>query len=506
MTSPARPMDGLLRRFVPRPDEASVFRHCDGPQGDPNPLPLASYTDRHALWQAIAAYPLAGERGVDLASRLVAKQGWARPAAEGVVLEYRRFCFLACIADFVVVPSAEVDEVWHLHMLHSRDYWDGWCAEALGLKLHHEPAASGDGARFRTLYAETLALYETCFGPPPEACWPGIGERFSSRERFRTIDETRVFTVPRPSLRPLLKRWLPALAVAGLLGLAVPAGATALGPLDWSGPVFLSLYLTLFLGQWPAMVLLRRLASWSMPAPRRSAEPEDLDLAALGYLVGGKRRARDAALVGLIQHGVASYSAQRDRIVANFPSPDLPPSLRPYYDCIGGNTTRAGFFRQAAPLIARLREDLIRRRLLVPHQRLLNMALPLALCLFGTAKIVIGIARDRPVGILVSLVLMTALIAGFSWALPPLRSRAGTRLLYACRHRYGRAARAPRPGEFATAVALTGVGVLASTELAGYARAGTNSGGNSGGSCGSGNSCSSGGGDSGSGCGGCSSG
>ena len=126
--------------------------------------------------------------------------------------EYGRFCFLAVVSPTPVTPSEEVDEVWHLHLTYSRDYWDVWCGAVLQAPLHHDPTPGGAAAQavYRAQYAETLALYEGFFGLPPEALWPATHRRFGARPRFRVVDCDAVITLPRPDtlLRRLVARRL----------------------------------------------------------------------------------------------------------------------------------------------------------------------------------------------------------------------------------------------------------------------------------------------------------
>ena len=135
--------------------------------------------------------------------RLARDHGWALPYSRDAVREYGRFCFLAVATPGPVTPSEEVDEVWHLHLTYSRDYWTIWCPQVLQASLHHDPTKGGpaEQSRFRAQYAATLGAYERFFGPPPAVFWPATHIRFGRRPRFLIVDTHRWLTLPRPRLR-----------------------------------------------------------------------------------------------------------------------------------------------------------------------------------------------------------------------------------------------------------------------------------------------------------------
>lgn len=116
--------------------------------------------------------------------RLARENRWTVDFAVRVVKEYRRFCYLAIAAGHPVTPSDEVDQAWHLHLLYTRDYWEVFCPNVLGSKLHHGPTKGGasEGMRFDEQYRQTLASYEKLFDePPPQDIWPSPEVRFGPR-------------------------------------------------------------------------------------------------------------------------------------------------------------------------------------------------------------------------------------------------------------------------------------------------------------------------------------
>jgi len=155
---------------------------------------------RQALWRRIEAHDFEPPTPLNFTQRLARDHAWSLAEARKAIREYRRFCFLAMISPTPVTPSEIVDEVWHQHLIYSRDYWTHWCGEALGGELHHDPTPGGPEAQglYRRRYSETLALYERIFGPPDPAIWPATHVRFS-RPSYFVVDRSRWWLLPRPS-------------------------------------------------------------------------------------------------------------------------------------------------------------------------------------------------------------------------------------------------------------------------------------------------------------------
>lgn len=134
------------------------------------------------LWERLLAHSIGpADAPLSFADRLARENRWSAPFTERVILEYKRFCYLACTAGHEVTPSDAVDQVWHLHLTYSRDYWGVFCPDVLGAELHHGPTAGGqvERTRYYDQYAQTFRSYEDAFGeaPPPDI-WPGAGRRF----------------------------------------------------------------------------------------------------------------------------------------------------------------------------------------------------------------------------------------------------------------------------------------------------------------------------------------
>lgn len=118
------------------------------------------------LRQAIEEYRLPfGGRYMHL------KYGWNERFAEECIREYRRYVYLAMIASVEMTPSISIDEIWHTHILHTRDY-DAF-GVILGRKLHHNPGVPSEQEKFDLQYEKTLGFYKQVFlEDAPANVWP----------------------------------------------------------------------------------------------------------------------------------------------------------------------------------------------------------------------------------------------------------------------------------------------------------------------------------------------
>jgi hypothetical protein len=155
-----------------------------------------------ALWQNILHFELDDpDSGYAFSDRLARENGWELDFALRAIHEYKRFMLLICTATHPLTPSDEVDQVWHLHLLYTRSYWDEFCAEILGTKVHHGPTKGGAQERnkFGDWYNKTLALYQDMFGQaPPVDIWPPSEKRFGDID-FRRVNVRRNWILQKPS-------------------------------------------------------------------------------------------------------------------------------------------------------------------------------------------------------------------------------------------------------------------------------------------------------------------
>lgn len=165
------------------------------------PTFIAMNASNDPLWHKLQTFAF-DHPGDDLTftRRLARENRWPPEFAQRVVEEYRRFLFLALRAGHPVTPSDEVDQVWHLHLVYTRSYWEDLCHGVLGRPLHHGPTRGGkaEDDRFEGQYAETQTSYAQWFGQqPPADIWPPAEVRFASPARFARVNTAAFWMLPK---------------------------------------------------------------------------------------------------------------------------------------------------------------------------------------------------------------------------------------------------------------------------------------------------------------------
>ncbi|NOD89850.1 MULTISPECIES: hypothetical protein [unclassified Ruegeria] len=121
------------------------------------------------LWELIKSHKMPDDAtGAPFIDQLMAENCISPDTAAVAITEYKKFMYLCATRSERNVPSKAVDLVWHLHMQHSRDYWDVFCKK-LGKPVHHNPG--GQGPRHLDDYKATVRAYKELFGTPPKGIW-----------------------------------------------------------------------------------------------------------------------------------------------------------------------------------------------------------------------------------------------------------------------------------------------------------------------------------------------
>jgi hypothetical protein len=105
--------------------------------------------------------------------RVMKQQGWTDIKAEAAVREYRRFWIMRRKHnDMRLVPSLDVDEIWHAHILFTEKYMED-SDKAFGYYFHHAPSDDDElsSSADKQDYNNVLQLYKEDFGERPNSIW-----------------------------------------------------------------------------------------------------------------------------------------------------------------------------------------------------------------------------------------------------------------------------------------------------------------------------------------------
>lgn len=363
-----------------------------------------------ALWAKLEALDLDGGAALSFSKRLARDNGWTASFAQRVVLEYKRFVYLAATCGHPVTPSDEVDQAWHLHLVYTCSYWDELCGQMLGFPLHHGPTKGGaaEGHKFEDWYARTLQSYATAFGTlPPADIWPPAAVRFGEAPYFQRVNLRRHWLLPR--LRwPSWPGRREAFALAAVLVLAGCTARLPLNPFNWHGTEFLGLF-------WGLCVVLLPLAVWwrnRQAGPVEMYAGPPLSTYEAARLAAHGQRVADAALAALVHTGKAELVPEF-RIKRTAAHPPTEPYERAVWNLIitsGWSDLNKIRVMAVGPNIGALQAldaSLQAKGLLlsVGERRRLNripLLTAVGLGLFGVAKVLVGVSRDRPVGFLLA--------------------------------------------------------------------------------------------------------
>jgi uncharacterized protein (TIGR04222 family) len=270
----------------------------------------------------------------------------------------------------------------------------------------------------------------------------------------------------------------------------------SLGPFDLTGGPFLALYILLLVATIVAGLAIPR----RLRPEGRIQRVTDIDQ--LAYLAGGRARFWDAVVARLLASNALAMIG-RDTFSVDRRMPEASPAERAVLTL--SSPAKWGEIELALRnYTAPLEQKMIVSGLLVSNEARGNLrfwaTLPYAmLIVFGATKWIIGDMRDRPVGYLSALLVVTAIFAIVRWFSIDRRTRAGLDAVAHLRDQSDRLRKAPTNSEIGIAVALFGTTVLVGSGFSDFHRLRSASSGGDGGSGGS----DGGGGGCGGGCGGC---
>ncbi|MDG4788533.1 TIGR04222 domain-containing membrane protein [Micromonospora sp. WMMD1102] len=238
------------------------------------------------------------------------------------------------------------------------------------------------------------------------------------------------------------------------------------------GPVFLTLYLTT-----AGLILLGTLAHRLVAfAGRRPPGAEQRHPVELAWLAGGDQLALHATLGGLRAAGAVG-TAERHRLAQTGPLPFRATRLDAAVHRAAGQGVpgRAlGNDPQVRTALADLRADLVRSGLALPDSARpaarVGPVLLLGLVAVGLARLVAGLAADRPVGYLVLSLLVLAPTGVVLLCAVPRRTRAAKALLRDLRRQHQHLAprHSPAYATYGPAGAALGVALFGTAALVAF--------------------------------------
>lgn len=95
--------------------------------------------------------------------KIIKEEGWTIERCAKAEQQYRQFLkLMVLVPSTPLVPTPDVDEVWHTHILFTRKYHRD-CQEVFGKYIHHNPS-EGDGSELHEAFQETTRLFLVHFG------------------------------------------------------------------------------------------------------------------------------------------------------------------------------------------------------------------------------------------------------------------------------------------------------------------------------------------------------
>lgn len=96
------------------------------------------------------------------------QSGWTHQQAIRAIFRYKMFLFLIYLYPHtLLVPTQDIDQVWHCHILHTRQYRQD-CQMLFGRFIDHEPDSEGSGIADQpsldTAFVHTQILLMQYFG------------------------------------------------------------------------------------------------------------------------------------------------------------------------------------------------------------------------------------------------------------------------------------------------------------------------------------------------------
>ncbi|MES2208547.1 MAG: TIGR04222 domain-containing membrane protein [Pseudomonadota bacterium] len=240
--------------------------------------------------------------------RLAQENNWSQAYANAVIEEYKKFVFLAIVANHPVTPSDQIDQAWHLHLTYTDSYWNDFCPNILGKPLHHGPTQGGveEYQKFKKLYQCTLNSYHHFFGiEPPKDIWPEMHRRFNKKNHYMRLNKKNHWVIKKPDWNLLIPSINQKFIFVCTIFVVLSSGwsfAAIPNPFEFKGSEFLVFYFFFaIVGLGLAYVLKSRFFNTKIFSNVNYFSI--LDVYELAFLVAGKKRLIYTGLLNLFLKG-----------------------------------------------------------------------------------------------------------------------------------------------------------------------------------------------------------
>jgi uncharacterized protein (TIGR04222 family) len=260
-------------------------------------------TFQSALYQRLQAFELDDPtHEFGFTRHLIKSQGWTLTYAQRAIAEYKKFAFLTVVANHQVVPSDQVDQVWHAHVLLTQSYWEEFCPKVLGKTLHHHPARGGRAERteFHRLYTQTIASYRQFFGSPPTDIWSPPDVRFGAELKMQRVSLSDHWVIPKRF--PHWKFAQP-LNIIIIIVCMVTIGWVRVAHGSTIGQVVDDVPANQLVIAICGSAILGLILRYVIRSPGQQPQKPQLDTYQIAYLAGGASRAVELAITQLVHQG-----------------------------------------------------------------------------------------------------------------------------------------------------------------------------------------------------------
>lgn len=137
-------------------------------------------------------------------------KGWSLERADSAVVRYRQFLELSLMyPEMSIVPTSEIDEVWHYHILDTAKYRED-CDQIFGRPLDHFPyfglRSDDDAQALRDAFEETkkmfLEHFDVTLVSGEVGCGTSCGESLCDNQACDTNSCTPTSGPPKVRIRP----------------------------------------------------------------------------------------------------------------------------------------------------------------------------------------------------------------------------------------------------------------------------------------------------------------